>query len=180
MRPELVISATVLLALHTSVIALPADPQQPIQIEAEKMILDQQNSISTYSGGVTMVQGSILIEADTLIVHLRNNRLDSLEALGSTSEQASFRQQLANGEETRARAGRIEYRAGESRLILKQQAQLHQGGNRIQSERIDYNTASNSLIAGQNRQESPRQQRVRIVIDPADEHQQKNTEKKQP
>ncbi len=169
--------ASLLLALHASALALPADPQQPIQIEAEKMTLDQQNAISTYSGKVTMAQGSILIEADTLIVHLNNSRLDRLEAFGSTSGQASFRQQLANGGETRARAGQIEYRAGESRLILKQQAQLQQGGNHIQSERIDYNTASNSLIAGQNR-ESSRRERVRIVIEPDGGPAQKNTEQK--
>jgi lipopolysaccharide export system protein LptA len=159
-------SAAVLLALHCCAFALTSDPQQPIEIEAQQMILDERNSVSTYSGRVVLTQGSILIEAEKLVIYMRNNKLERMEAFGSGTAQASFRQQLANGEETRANAGRMEYRAADSRLILRQQAQLRQRGNHIQSERIDYNTSSNSLIAGQASHRDP-QQRVRIVIDPA-------------
>jgi lipopolysaccharide export system protein LptA len=159
-------SVALLLALHCCAFALTSDPQQPIEIEAQQMILDEKNSVSTYSGQVVLTQGSILIEAEKLVVYMRNSKLDRLEAFGSGAEQASFRQQLANGEETRAHAGQMEYRAADSRLVLRQQAQLRQGGNHIQSERIDYNTSSNSLIAGQASRQDP-QQRVRIVIDPA-------------
>jgi lipopolysaccharide export system protein LptA len=167
-------------ALPCCAFALPADARQPIEIEAEKMIMDEQSSVSTYSGRVVLVQGSIRIEAEKLVVYMRNSKLDRMEAFGSNAEQASFRQQLANGGETRARAGRMEYRAAKSRLILQQQAQLRQGGNHIQSERIDYNTASNSLIAGQGSVRDPTQpqQRVRIIIEPGDT-QQKSTEQQQ-
>lgn len=156
-----------LLALQATAFALPSDPEQPIEIEAATMVLDQDKGQSTYSGRVILTQGSIRIEAERLIVYMGDRKLDRLEAFGADREQASFRQRLAGGEETVARAGRMEYRAAESRLILRDQAQLSQGGNRIQSERIDYNTASNSLLAGQNLQQDPaQQQRVRIVIEP--------------
>lgn len=160
-----------LLALQAPALALPSDPGQPIEIEAATMILEQDKGQSTYSGQVILTQGSIRIEAERLIVYMRDRKLDRLEAFGTGAEQASFRQRLANGGETVARAGRMEYRAPESRLILREQAQLSQSGNRIQSARIDYNTASNSLIAGQDPQQDPAQgqrERVRIVIEPGE------------
>ncbi|HEX5056066.1 MAG TPA: lipopolysaccharide transport periplasmic protein LptA [Gammaproteobacteria bacterium] len=171
--------AIMLLGSHAVVLALPADSKQPIEIEAQKLIMDQQKGISTYSGHVTLTQGSIRIEAEQLLVHTRNGKFDRLEAFGSDTQQASFRQQLANGEETRGNAGHIQYSAGKSRLTLQQRAQLQQSGNRIQSDRIDYNTASNSLLAGQQDPAQSRQ-RVRIVIEPADDMPKQSTEQKQP
>lgn len=159
--------------LLTPAFALPSDPGQPIEIEAATMVLDQDSGRSTYSGQVILTQGSIRIEAEKLVVYMRDRRLDRLEAFGAGAGQASFRQQLANGGETVARAGRMEYHAPEARLILREQAQLSQGGNRIQSSRIDYNTASNSLIAGQDPQQTQgEQQRVRIVIEPGENRKQ--------
>lgn len=171
--------AALLLTPPSCAFALPGDSQQPIEIEAEKMVLDQQKDISTYTGQVVLTQGSIQIKAEKLIVHMGNRKLDRLEAFGSNMEPASFRQQFPNGEETRASAGHIEYSAGKSRLILKQQAQLRQRGSHIKSERIDYNTASNSLIAGQGKRQDPTQ-RVRIVIEPDDDNGKETTEQKQP
>jgi lipopolysaccharide export system protein LptA len=171
--------AVILLASHGAALALPADSRQPIEIEAQKLVMDQQNGVSTYSGGVTLTQGSIRIEAEQLLVHTRDGKFDRLEAFGSDTLQASFRQQLANGQETRGSAGHIQYSAAESRLTLQQQAQLRQSGNRIQSDRIDYNTASNSLLAGQ-QNPAQGQQRVRIVIEPGEDRPKPSTEQKQP
>ncbi|HEY3488407.1 MAG TPA: lipopolysaccharide transport periplasmic protein LptA [Gammaproteobacteria bacterium] len=168
MFPERILAIVVLLILQPCVYALPADTQQPIEIAAGKMTLDQTNSISTYSGRVVLSQGSIRIEAEKLTVYMRNKKLERLEAFGSETQQALFRQKLHNGEETQAQAGHIEYYTRDSRMVLTQQARLQQGGNHIQSERIDYNTASNSLMAGQSGQQDPtaQQKRVRIVIEP--------------
>ena len=168
-----------LMLLAPPAVALPADSRQPIEIEAQKLVMDQQKGVSTYSGRVTLTQGSIRIEAERLLVHTRNGKFDRLEAFGSDTQQASFRQQLANGEETLGSAGQIQYSAAESRLTLQQRAQLQQSGNRIQSDRIDYNTATNNLLAGQ--EDSARgRQRVRIVIEPADGTPGHSTEQKQP
>jgi lipopolysaccharide export system protein LptA len=164
-----ILSATALLSLYCAgIYALPSDPQQPIVISADQMVMDQKNFVSRYSGRVKMIQGGILIEAEELIVYTQNKKLHKLEVFGSDTQQAEFRQQLKDGTETRARAGQMEYRATEAHLVLKQQAELKQRGNHIQGERIDYNTASNNLIAGQNREQSPAtpKQRVRIVIEP--------------
>lgn len=158
-----------LLAAAVAARALPADPRQPIEIEAARMVMNQQTGVSTYTGEVTLTQGSIRIEAEKLVVYVRNRKLHRLEAFGTDARPAFFRQQLAGGGETGARAGHMEYRTAESRLILRQQAELRQGSSHIRSERIDYNTASNSLIAGQ---QDPGQQRerVRIVIEPDDDN----------
>jgi lipopolysaccharide export system protein LptA len=173
---------TVVMAPHATALALPADPGQPIEIEAATMVMDQRNGVSTYTGNVTLIQGSIRIAAEKLVVYARNRKLDRLEAFGTAGAQASFRQQLPDGGETRALAGHMEYRAAQSRLILRQQAELHQGGNHIRSERIDYNTASNSLLAGQDSKQDPAQpqQRVRIVIEPGDDNRRETMEQKQP
>jgi lipopolysaccharide export system protein LptA len=77
---------TVLCALvGAQVHALPSDIEQEIRIEAERATLDQKQGITTYSGDVQFSQGSMSINADTVIFHFNTEtqKIDKIHATGS-------------------------------------------------------------------------------------------------
>lgn len=112
------------------------------------MTLDEAASVGTYIGNVQLVQGSIEVKAHTLSVVAVQGRLQSMIIEGNANNLAHFTQQTESGGLALGRAKRIEYNASQSRLVLLGQAEMTQGGNHIKSERIDYNTKTNSLVAG--------------------------------
>jgi lipopolysaccharide export system protein LptA len=153
---------------HTVTQATPM-PQQSIEIEADTMILDERNNISTYNGNAILIQGNMRIEADKLVVEMKNKRLHRMQMTGAAGQRASFQQSNPDHSPATAYAQYIEYYPAESRLILLDDAELKQGNNHIKGPRIDYNTQTSSLIAGrtENKQGQPKQksERVRIVIE---------------
>jgi lipopolysaccharide export system protein LptA len=154
-------------ALHAQLHAMPAG-QQPIEIEADTMVLDERNNVSTYNGNAILIQGDMRIAADKLVVHMKDKRLHRMLMTGIPAQRASFRQTDQERGAATAYAQHIEYYPGESRLILRDEAELKQGNNHIKGPRIDYNIQTRSLIAGQSDgQPSDRKtERVRIVIEP--------------
>ena len=128
--------------------ALSSDPEQDVEIEADRGTLDGRSNTSTYTGNVQLIQGSIQINAELLTVKSENGRVQVMLISGTAQRPARFRQQTDNGELAEGKAEHIEYRANLGQLVLLGNAELNQGSNHIRSQRIDYNTQTNSLIAG--------------------------------
>lgn len=171
------------LALPFCATALQSDTGQPIEIEADLMTLDEQSGVSVYRGNVKLVQGSIRVTAEELVLYMKNGRLQSMEILGGKDAPAVFRQLTDAGEEALGQARRIEYSAEDSQMVLLGQAELLQGNNHIRSARIDYNTQRNSFTAGRESQAAqPNQntgqpeERVQIIITPQKKRQESQLE----
>lgn len=136
------------------------------------MTLDEHSGLSIYRGNVRLEQGSLRITAQELTLRMENGRLQRMEILGTETSPALFRQLTDAGEEAQGTARRIEYSAPDSRMVLLGQAELLQGNNHIRSDRIDYNTESNSFAAGRSPESRPGNgrlqpdERVRIIITP--------------
>ncbi len=167
------LGATLLGYLYSPhVAALSSDPQQPIEIEANSMTLDELSGTSVFTGQVKFVQGSIQVQAAQIIIYTKNDALDRMSMQGQQGQPATFRQLTDTGTQARGQAVQMEYFVNKSRLILRQAAELQQGENLIRSERIDYNTANNTVIAGKpqdtNGQDTQGggQERVKIIITP--------------
>ncbi|HEX7026565.1 MAG TPA: lipopolysaccharide transport periplasmic protein LptA [Gammaproteobacteria bacterium] len=172
LKLSLAAAALILLPVTPSAVALQSDANQPIEIEADLMTLDEQSGLSVYRGNVRLAQGSLRITAEELTLRMENGRLQRMEILGTETSPALFRQLTEAGEEAQGTARRIEYTALDSRMVLLGQAELLQGNNHIRSDRIDYNTERNSFVAGRpadsrpaNGQVQP-EERVRIIITP--------------
>ena len=147
--------------------ALPADRQQPVEIEADRMTLDEPTNTSTYTGNVKLIQGSIQIDAQSLTVITENGRVRLMRITGTTAQPAHFRQQTKTGELVEGTAEHIEYNANEAQLVLLGNAELKQGGNHVRSQRIEYNTETNSLNAGtRTNGENTPGERVKMIIKP--------------
>jgi lipopolysaccharide export system protein LptA len=133
-----------LLPLHCW--AADSDRDQPINIEADQLEIREQENISIYQGNVQLVQGSLRINSDRLVIHFNeDNELTMMEMTGNLAkfQQLDNAQQLIRGE-----AEQIDYSDLDSLLILRRRASLDQDGKVINSDLIRYDTATNSLEAG--------------------------------
>lgn len=162
---HLLIIATLLLPGIAT--ALSSDRDQPIEVEADRVEFDEKRGISTYSGNVTFSQGSLHATADVVTIHTLNGQLDRVIAKG---KPATFRQRPdESSEDVRGSGEQLEYQAETEQLTLSINAELYQKGNRLSSQRIVYDAARDSAVAGSTSTDSshkPKNERVRITIQP--------------
>ncbi|MBN1379070.1 MAG: lipopolysaccharide transport periplasmic protein LptA [Gammaproteobacteria bacterium] len=152
-----------------AVSAVERDSQQTIEIEADKMMLDEPGGTMQYEGNVRLTQGSIMISADKLIVTSSNRKLQRMQIVGNDKKPAMFQQKTVSGQLASGQAQRMDFDVVKSLLILSGHAELKQGSRFVRSERIEYNTTSNSLLAGKQTDKTAGDSnagRVHIVITP--------------
>lgn len=160
----------ILLALIFSLVSapswsLPNDKEQPIHISADSAKLDQKKRVATYSGNVTLKQGSLEITATQITVHLGDNdKVETMEAKGSP---ARYQQKPAADQNTiSAQANRILYTMSSENLLLLENAFLEQkNGASISGNRIDYDIRKEIMKAA-GKKDSEKQQRIEIIIPP--------------
>lgn len=158
--------ATLLLGLFcTSSWALPSDKEQPIHISADSAKLDQKKRVATYSGNVTLKQGSLEITASQIIVHV--NEADKVETMEAKGNPARYQQKPAEDQNTiSAQANRILYTLSSENLLLLENAFLEQkNGASISGNRIDYDIRKEIMKAA-GKKNSEEKQRIEIVIPP--------------
>lgn len=88
------------LALALSLITQPAfaertDRQQPVNIEADHMTVDDRNKVHVFEGNVILTQGSLLIKGDKLVVTQDAAGFQNGVATASDSKLATFRPESA-------------------------------------------------------------------------------------
>ncbi len=156
-------SALLLFTLLTHSITgytLSTDKNQPINVEADKLEIDDSRHISTYQGNVKMKQGSLHIQADKIVFYFTdNNEIQRLEIEGSP---ATLKQLNDKNEPIAGKAKKIIYT--ENQLLLKLMGDAHFQSNTdsIDGEWININTNTEALQAGSTKGEN----RVRMVIQP--------------
>ncbi len=147
--------------LPSAVFALSSDRDQPIHINADRMVAEEPKGYSHYLGNVHITQGSMKVDADEVYIYLIDGLLDKLIIIG---EPAKLQQIPDNSTEiVYSRAKRMEYFASTDRLFLIKNAEVWQGANRFSGEHIEYDTLNSRVSANSNGQESGR---IRAVITP--------------
>jgi lipopolysaccharide export system protein LptA len=137
-----------------------SDRDQPIEVEADRMEWREQENISIYEGNVTLVQGSLRINSDRMVIHF--NEANELTLLEMTGKPAKLRQINDLRQEVKGEAEQIDYSELESLLILRKSAYLDQAGDIIRGELIRMDTATNNIEAGTSEPDD----RVKMVIQP--------------
>lgn len=164
-------------SLAASLLALPAnalddDWQQPMTILSDSAELDRRAGTVIYEGNVTLTQGTLLIEADRLMV-LRNGEV--LEKAVAEGNPARYQQQIDTDESlTNAHGNRIDYYTGEQRITLRGDAELRQDGNLFSGEQITYDMKTETVKAsGQSSDnsntavgEAQPDGRIKVIIQP--------------
>lgn len=151
------------LVCSATVRALPDDKNDTIRGSADNLTVDQKNGIATYTGAVEIRQGSLRINAESIIIH--TNTDGNVEKMIATGNPARFQQQpeLEQGVVTAA-ARQITYTPNNERLILIEDASVEQNGAVMSGPHIDYDLIKEVMKAAGNSKSGG--QRIEIIIPP--------------
>ena len=140
------IVSLILLLFSEVASALETDSEQPVYIDSDSAVYDEKKDISTYSGNVHATQGSIKIDGDQLVVHMKDGNIEHLVSIGKPSK---FRQLPAVGKEEMFGEGLVNtFYPDKNLLIFEQNASVWQGDAKQSSEYIEYDTKLSVLKAG--------------------------------
>ena len=146
--------------LSTSAQALPDDRDQDFQQQADNQLFDQKNGLVTYTGNARLQQGSLVIDAERIVVHFDgDNAVVKIEASGSP---AHFQQQpQASKGKVLAEANAIIYSHAERTVTLSENAKIEQDGAMMQGHSIHYDL-TRELINAQG--DASSNERIKMVI----------------
>jgi lipopolysaccharide export system protein LptA len=141
------------------------DTEQPIHIEADRAQIDEANGVMTYSGHVMLRQGSIEVQAATVVVYSKDGELQRITAEG---DPVHYRQNRGDEETVKGVSQRMEYSADSKQVLLLGSAEFWQGGNRFSGNRIQYDPETESVVAnaGSETTETGDKQRVTVTLQP--------------
>lgn len=131
-------------------LALPDDRDQPIEIRADQVELDDEAGVAIYQGDVRLDQGSVRVTADRLTIHYTAEQdVDRIVAEGSDAAgPASYHQQPeADAALIRAKAQAITYRTATEQVELTGNAELRQQDDSFSGERIVYDVRERRITA---------------------------------
>lgn len=163
--------ATLLLCLVASPCALAekADRDKPLQLEADKVSIDDAKKIQILEGDVVLIKGTMILKADRVVVTEDQYGFQKGTAFGGKSGLAKFRQKREGREEyIDGEAERIEYNTNNEVLELFHRAWVKNGDDQLKGDYIWYDTVSEKYLvtAGENRDPKGPPPRVRAVIQP--------------
>lgn len=144
-----------------------ADRDKPVNVEADKVNVDDTNKVSVFEGNVVLTQGTIVIHASKLIVRQDAAGFNSGIAYGNL---ATFRQKMDGVDAyIEGEAERIEYDGKEEKLELFNSAHIKRGQDELRGNYISYNALTEFYQALSSKQPA-NGGRVRAVIQPKDKN----------
>lgn len=136
-----------LLILFGRATALVTDSAEPIEVSANTVVIDEREKLSTYTGKVSITQGSLTLNAHT--VQLFNNQQGVIKVIakGTYKQPAHYQQNQPNQPRfIEARALEIIYLVKQERLHLKGKAHLTQGLDSFSGAKLDYDIKNDKII----------------------------------
>jgi lipopolysaccharide export system protein LptA len=138
---------TVLVLLSTLVIALPEDTEEPIEIRAYTVIIDERTGIGEYTGDAEVRQGSLFLSAESIKVITAGNEVLKVVAEGTKEKPAKYSQSQQNQPRfIEAIAQLIIYDVANGLVFLKGGARLVQGFESFSGETMDYDIVNEKVI----------------------------------
>jgi lipopolysaccharide export system protein LptA len=152
----------------TGVYAEKADRSKPINIEADRVTVDDAKQISIFEGNVSLTQGTMLIRGDRMEVRQDKNGFKYGTAWGGL---AYFKQKREGYDELiEGWAERIEYDGRADKVQLFNRAALKKVGDEVRGNYISYDVATelSQVLGGGTKAATPDNPngRVRAVIQP--------------
>ena len=152
-----------------------ADKEKPINLEADRVNIDDAKKVSVFEGNVVLTQGTLMIRADRMVVREDTQGFNHGTAYGNP---VTFRQRRDGVDEyIEGEALRVEYDGRVERLQLFNRAQLRRGADEVRGSYISYDQPTeifNAVGSHDDGSGKAAPGRVRAVIQP------KNKEKPPP
>jgi len=171
MKPSLRQSALfVLLALAPLAHAERADRSKPVNIEADRVTVDDKNKIHIFEGHVVLTQGTLTIRSDKLVVGQDAEGYQRGVATSGEGGLARFRQKREGKNEwVEGEGERIEHDARSELSQFFQRARVRSGADEVRGQYIQFNGITETYLVtnGPNATTVPSQQgRVQVTIQP--------------
>jgi lipopolysaccharide export system protein LptA len=141
------------------------DAEQPIEVEADQLDLDDRAGTAVYTGEVDIRQGTMRITGDR--VEIRRNAAGELSRATAHGERAYIEQQPDPEQPVVRGWGRtIIYHVAERRVELIDRAELHQGGDTFDGGYLEYFLDRRVVQARAESEGVEGRQRIRMTLQP--------------
>ena len=142
---------------------------QPVNIDADKLTVDDRNKVHVFEGNVVLTQGTLMLKGDRLVVTQNAAGFHEGVATANAGRLAVFRQRRADGSWVDGEAERIEYSSQTERARLFNRAQVQSGGDRVRAQYIEYDATTEKYLvtdAPSRGSDAPVKERVHVTIQP--------------
>jgi lipopolysaccharide export system protein LptA len=145
-----------------------ADREKPINIEADRVTMDDSKKESIFEGNVSMIQGTLVLRADKVVVKQDAQGFNYAVAFG---RPAYIRQKQEGTDEfVEGFADRLEYDGKADTVQMFGKAEIKKGADDVRGDYISYNAVTEyyQVIGGGKVVGTPAnpEGRVRAVIQP--------------
>lgn len=154
------------LLMPVPALAEKADREKPINLESDRVTVDDARQIATFEGRVVLTQGTLVIRGDRMEVRQDNQGFQYGTTWGNL---AYFRQKREGYDEyIEGWAERIEYDGRADKVQMFNRASMKKGSDEVRGNYISYdaNTEFFQVIGGGTRAGDGGDGRVRAVLQP--------------
>ncbi len=162
----------VLLFAASPAFAEKADREKPINLEADRVSLDDLNKVQVFEGNVVLNQGTLQIRTARLVITQDADGFQKGVATGGAGGLARFRQKREGSDDyVEGEAERIDYRARDEKTEFFVRAWVKSGQDEVRGQYISYDALTEKYIvtngAGDTKTATGvAQARVRAIIQP--------------
>jgi lipopolysaccharide export system protein LptA len=165
------------IAIGLALLALPAlaergDRDKPVNLEANRITVDDKKKVQIFEGNVQLVQGTLVIRAEKLVVTQDADGFQKGIAYGGGGRPATFRQKREGKDEfVEGEADRIEHDGKAEKTELFDRARIKSGLDEVQGRYISYDAKTENYLVtsgapAEGTSKGSAGERVRAVIQP--------------
>lgn len=160
--------AAALLCLCSLAQAEKADRDKPVNMEADRITVDDVNKVHILEGNVVLTKGTMIIRTDKLVVSQDANGFQKSIAYGGPGGLARYRQKReASPDYVDGEAIRIEHDDRAEKTDFYERAYLKSGRDEVKGQFISYDgRAENYIVTNGGKTAKSGDGRVRAVIQP--------------
>ena len=127
--------------------ALTEDANQPIEVEAESVEVDEAAGFNEFRGNAEVKQGSLLMTAELIQVQTNTDGVETMEATGTIEKPAKYIQSQENQARfIEATATSITYDVNAEMIFLVGNAYLIQGFDSFSGDTLTYDITNDKVI----------------------------------
>lgn len=142
-----------------------ADKDKPINVESDRLAIDEKKQESSFEGNVVVTQGTLVIHSNKMTITQDANGFQFGTAFGNPAQFKQKRDGL--DEYIEAFADRIEYDTKSAKIQFFANAHIKRGNDTLNGAYISYDTVSEYFqVSGKSRAGKPTSGRARALIQP--------------
>ena len=169
MQVRHVCAATLFALFCSAVYAEKTDSEKPINIEADRISMDDIKKVQIFEGNVLMTQGTRLMRTNKLVVTQDEDGFQKGVATGGPKGLAYFRQKRdGNDDYMEGEGERVEYNARTEKTEFFVRAWVKNGADEVKGAYISYDALNEQYLASSASAKSGKtsSDKVRVTITP--------------